>query len=825
MINVFCGNDFYYFSKNSPDILEVAVERMENFKLSFSSGHVVGGLNFTYEVLTTKRYQELFPPLPPVAREAAQPAGLESVKDVPTKEIDPLTGNGDKNGGGNTTGAQNDDPLSSNGTSDVSNGTEEDITSTLKPNANPAGDYTTSTPGEIHNGTTSGSPAEGGLGETYGDSIEPVNGRQDDAAHKPGDTVKTSYGESSTHGPADTDEVERLVVMKIEFILVPPHNKSENGDSRRLMHAIRDLKHSFLVQMVEGEMRFKQTQEQEQEFADTSQFCPWGIEHRLGGENFTVLEDSQGDPMLYINKTKQFVQVGKFDLFIQMVGDDASDITNVREEGMFAYVCFMPRINQADCTRISLTAAEYTIEGGDKNLVFEGHEYDIFSYSVRNETTGEVQICVPKSFGKGEETLVSNTSWYAVSESCGANFIRVKQAEALITEILGRASLVALCVVLITYILFPRLRNLPGINTMNLTFALLLAETMFSHGIDAKLPWVCTAVAVCMHYLFLAAHFWMNVMSYDVYRTFVCDVSSSMPIKRVKDKRKYVPLYSLYAWGTPLLIVAFCVVVDKSHLFPQVNIGYGVSMSAVPNAPSHDNASFSDVPEHPTDKSTVDLWSPPEEREAHSEDVDMSFDEEEEGFPVKLKKPNSSPLHGPSQLSYCWITEPLAAFISFGAPILIIFTANCIFFAHVITTISRTARLSRNRLHVTNSTGSNIRKPPGRSDAVLYLRMSTVMGFTWIFGLSSSLVSSFSRPVTFEICIISHILGILFTVFNTSQGIFIFCAFVCNRRVLNLYRALFHRVRSAMIKKNTKSNIYVIHSASTLSSSPEATRQ
>ncbi|RUS90985.1 hypothetical protein EGW08_001289, partial [Elysia chlorotica] len=290
---------------------------------------------------------------------------------------------------------------------------------------------------------------------------------------------------------------------------------------------------------------------------------------------------------------------------------------------------------------------------------------------------------------------------------------RLHQAEALITEILGQVSLVALFLVLLTYVLFPRLRNLPGINTMNLTFALLVAESIFSHGIDAKLPWLCTAIAVCLHYLFLAAHFWMNVMSYDVYRTFVSDVSGSVSMKRVKDKKKYVPLYSLYAWGTPLLIVAFCVFVDRSDLFPDITIGYG--------------------------------------------------------------------------LSYCWITQPLAAFISFGAPILIIFIANCIFFARVITTISRTARLSKTRLQTQTSSSSLNNRQPGRADAWLYLRMSSVMGFTWIFGLSSSIVSSFSRPA-FEICVISHTLGILFTIFNISQGIFIFGAFVCNRRVLNLYR-------------------------------------
>ena len=83
--------------------------------------------------------------------------------------------------------------------------------------------------------------------------------------------------------------------------------------------------------------------------------------------------------------------------------------------------------------------------------------------------------------------------------------------------------------------------------------------------------WLCTAIAASLHYFFLASHLWMNVMSYDVYRTFA---GSSCVLTRVRDKTKYFPRYAAYAWGTPMLIVGVCLFIDLSHLLPpSITIG------------------------------------------------------------------------------------------------------------------------------------------------------------------------------------------------------------------------------------------------------------
>ena len=67
-------------------------------------------------------------------------------------------------------------------------------------------------------------------------------------------------------------------------------------------------------------------------------------------------------------------------------------------------------------------------------------------------------------------------------KNCGNGYEHWLKAEGYLTAVLSRVSIVALFSVLLTYCLFPRLRNLPGVNTMSLTFALFLAEVIFITG-------------------------------------------------------------------------------------------------------------------------------------------------------------------------------------------------------------------------------------------------------------------------------------------------------------------------------------------------------
>nr|CAD7446244.1 unnamed protein product [Timema bartmani] len=72
---------------------------------------------------------------------------------------------------------------------------------------------------------------------------------------------------------------------------------------------------------------------------------------------------------------------------------------------------------------------------------------------------------------------------------------------------------------------------------------------------------ICISIAIIIQYSYLAAFCWMNVMSVDIWRTFSSSLNYS------KSSRTFFK-YSLYAWGTPTIIVMSTVMVDLLELAP-----------------------------------------------------------------------------------------------------------------------------------------------------------------------------------------------------------------------------------------------------------------
>ena len=58
---------------------------------------------------------------------------------------------------------------------------------------------------------------------------------------------------------------------------------------------------------------------------------------------------------------------------------------------------------------------------------------------------------------------------------------------------------------------------------------------------------------------------------------------------------------------------------------------------------------------------------------------------------------------------------------------------------------------------------------------ILYCKLASIMGLTWVFGFVAS-------ATHFEV------IRYLFVIFNSLQGLFICLAFVCNRKVFRLLK-------------------------------------
>uniref|UniRef100_A0A147BFY7 Putative g-protein coupled receptor n=1 Tax=Ixodes ricinus TaxID=34613 RepID=A0A147BFY7_IXORI len=298
---------------------------------------------------------------------------------------------------------------------------------------------------------------------------------------------------------------------------------------------------------------------------------------------------------------------------------------------------------------------------------------------------------------------------------------------ALISLVLSVISMVALALVLLTYCLFSQLRNLPGWNVMLLTGTLFLMHLSFLLSQRQSVQGAaCRAAAIVCHYCVVNSFFWMNVLAFDLYRTFT--KGGAVGARKVS---RFLPGYLVYAFGVPFLIVGTCVGLDY--------------------------------------------------------------------FDTRL-----SPYYG--LFGVCWIVNRLSALTFFAVPVAVLLLLNFVFYGMTVYAVHSSAR---------DKWGPGLRCHNERNPAAAttYLRMATGMGLTWVFGfVAVFLRSSDAARVAFTY---------LFIVCNTLQGLFIFYAFVCNRKVFHLYGALLRR-RRARAKLSSSSSVTSVSTVSSNGSSRSA---
>lgn len=125
----------------------------------------------------------------------------------------------------------------------------------------------------------------------------------------------------------------------------------------------------------------------------------------------------------------------------------------------------------------------------------------------------------------------------------------------------------------------------------------------------------------------------------------------------------------------------------------------------------------------------------------------------------------------------CWITNSKAALLFFATPLAIIIAVNIILFSFTVRAIAKIHKMIRLKSD----------QKQKQNDAFLYLRMATVMGFTWILAFLAAWY-----PKT---RVAGQILAYLFIIFNTLQGLFIFFGFICNKRVLQYYKGRIKKLK------------------------------
>ena len=323
------------------------------------------------------------------------------------------------------------------------------------------------------------------------------------------------------------------------------------------------------------------------------------------------------------------------------------------------------------CPLVVLNATEY--ESFENNSIWV-HTLKILLAADQYQRNGsEVSICVP---------------W--VPQMDQVQMFKYDKIQAIVSFIGQIISLTALAVNFLTYMLFPSLRNLPGKCIMNLVFALFVAHLLFIVGVgqtgDRK---VCTAVAMVMHYCFLASFFWMNGLAFELWRTF----TRSEMRHNEKGTKKFL-FYAFYSWVSPALIVAIGATGDVLYTHSQFVPGYGKGV--------------------------------------------------------------------------CWLTNGSGLLLFFALPMGILLLLNLLLYCFVIKSLAKTSKSTA--LVRPNNDGN-------KRLFLIYVKLTTIMGFTWIFGFAATFAD---LPV----------LWYIFVVLNTLQGLFICLAFVCTKNVFKLFREM-----------------------------------
>ena len=272
--------------------------------------------------------------------------------------------------------------------------------------------------------------------------------------------------------------------------------------------------------------------------------------------------------------------------------------------------------------------------------------------------------------------------------------------ESWLSFVCGIVSIACLCITIIVYML-PKLQNQPGRLMLCLSISLCLAQILFFVARKAEIDNVlCKTLGILVHFFFLASILWMNVMSYDVFKTFSASFSN------VKNNRKHFAFYSLYVWLSSIIMISVCILLDE-----------------------------------------MTSWS-------------------------------YRPQYG---VSTCWISNSKGLIVFLLSPLAVVIVLNSVFFA-----------LSVRSICVTKRKSSELLQTKSNCEILIYIKLSTVMGLTWVFGYVATLVQN-------------QVFWYLFVIFNGLQGLFIFCSFVLNRRVYLVVRECL-RLRTPIGKQHMKSS-------------------
>lgn len=190
---------------------------------------------------------------------------------------------------------------------------------------------------------------------------------------------------------------------------------------------------------------------------------------------------------------------------------------------------------------------------------------------------GTVMILDGTIFEPGNYELNSNDSILVCGREKYNNMKKFSQEQEYLTKICLSISVSCLAVKILLFIIVDEDRKLSTVLIFFLSLSLFFAQFLFLVGQTEIYKSICIGIAIFTHYFFLSYIFCINVLAFDIWKTF-----SSLNTISNRYSAKYLLYYSIYCWGIPLIIVISAIL--NEWAFPsKFSPNYGLPLCWISN--------------------------------------------------------------------------------------------------------------------------------------------------------------------------------------------------------------------------------------------------
>lgn len=204
--------------------------------------------------------------------------------------------------------------------------------------------------------------------------------------------------------------------------------------------------------------------------------------------------------------------------------------------------------NQDACRIVTLNSTQYLLLNNLSLLVYDTQQW--YS-STEYEQNGD------------QVTLCARDSLTVEPDSRAILMFQYDRLQNLVSFVGTLVSMVAMFIQFVVYLMVAPLRTAAGKSLMSLSFSLCAAQALLQFAVNqTNIFYLCFGFGIAMHYFFLVAFVWMNVLAYDIWRTF-----TSRDSEKASDTCCRFACYSLYAWLMPAFIVGGTVALDFLSAF------------------------------------------------------------------------------------------------------------------------------------------------------------------------------------------------------------------------------------------------------------------